>query len=239
MSGAGQRDTGHISGPEIVPGEETVGARAVVGRFLGREFRRPAAQVFWVREREIIQPADVRNRHAGGNRWFGVRRIKIPRLGRMRGDLQLNLECPFDIGRGGVHVQHHPVRVRAGDGKAVGGGEGQRGLIILLGGAKLVLELPGCQVMPVIWAGGVVKLFEQVGQLVLVAKREADSQVQAVRARQAAGWLEDGRLRRYMARQYDSVRRRTSRPPGQNHQPCPKYCDDSAGTTGELHFCWN
>ena len=72
------------------------------------------------------------------------------------------------------------------DRQAVGLSEVHHRLIVLFGWPKPPGELIKRQVAAVIRAGGVVELLEQGVEFMLVAQRQADGQIQALRARKIA-----------------------------------------------------
>ena len=109
------------------------------------------------------------------------------------------MECLFDVADRAIHVQQQPIGVLTRHREALGLGELNQRLVILLRRAEPRRELLGREVVPVIRAGRVVKLLEKRVEFGLVAKRQADGQIQPLRGRGLAYGGQPRHRRRNMA----------------------------------------
>ncbi len=172
------------------------------------------------RQSVVVQPAYLQNRRRQIQRRFRVRCVEGARFGRMLVNPQGHLEGFRNVAGRAGHIQHHAVGMREGDGQAIGLGEIHERLIILFRRPEPLGKLLGREVVTVVGAGRVVDLLEQAVEFRLVAQRQADSQVQTLRAWKIAHRRQACHSgRNITAMQLLPFRRRGSHHQAKHHQP--------------------
>ena len=135
-----------------------------------------------MRKGVVVQAADVQDGDRKVHGRFDVRREKRARFLRMLENPQAQMESSRDVGDRAGHVQHYAVGMRDGDRQSVGLREIHQRLVVLLVRPEALGEFPGRQIVAVTGAGRVADLLEQAVEFFLVAQRQADGQVQTLRA---------------------------------------------------------
>ena len=92
------------------------------------------------------------------------------------------MESSLNIRDSAFNIENHAIGMRCRHGKPVGLCERDDGLVILFRRAEQLSELLRCQIVTEIGAGRVVNLFQQRVERFLVAQRQPDGQLQALRA---------------------------------------------------------
>ncbi len=140
----------------------------------------------------VIESADVQDRQLLIDRWRGVGRVEGPVFSRVLIGAHGDAQHPFYIGNRPINIQDHPVRMPRGDRKAVRPGVVDDRLVVLLCRAELLGELRRREIFPVIGAGGIAQLREQLRERLLIAQRETDCQAQVPHGIQATKGLQMG-----------------------------------------------
>ena len=139
-----------------------------------------------MRERVVVQPADVQDGDSEVHRRLHVRRVECARFRRMLVNPQVQMEGSRDVGDRAFHIQNQAVGMRGGHRQAVGLREVHERLIVLFGRPKARGELLTRKIAVIIGAGRVAELLAQLVEFILVAQRQANGQIQTLRARKAA-----------------------------------------------------
>src|SRR5262249_53951629 len=153
------------------------------------------------RNRVIIQTANSENWQRGVHDWLGVWCIEIPRLNRVRVSAHGDVKRFLDLCHSSTHVENHPVRMRAGDGQVFRVRKLDHGIIIVSGRTESLCELLGCEVLLVIRTRRVIELLQELRQLSLVSRSQANGKVELLRSRQCAVSNKQARGCGHMSRQ--------------------------------------
>ena len=202
LAGTGKSDAGEVGIPEIVSLVEARHGGTVIGAGgSGRSLPQRRGLHMRMRPGEIIQAGDAQDAVGEGQGRFVDGGIESAGFGRMPVNFEVNIQRPLDIRRRAGDIQNHMVGVGADDLEALGGRERLQGFIITFGGAELGGEFAGLQIVPVAGTGGIGDVPQQLGENVLMAQRQADGQLQAVRPREIADGGQPADHRRHVAGQ--------------------------------------
>src|SRR5262245_23313200 len=102
-----------------------------------------------MRERVIVETANVQNAHRKINRRFGVRRVECSCFIGMLVNVHLQIEDLLDVSRRAFHVQNHAIRVFSSYFQTVGLYEVDERLISVFARSESLGELVWRQIMAV------------------------------------------------------------------------------------------
>ena len=105
-------------------------------------------------------------------------------------DAQCGVEGVLERRCRALDIHQRAVGVRGGDSQPLRLRKGDHSRVILFGRTKLLRELLRCQETPVVRAGRIVNLAQQVGERRLIAQRQAERCAQPVGGRQPVNRLQ-------------------------------------------------
>ena len=180
-----------------------------------------------MRPRIIVQTADRQHGRIEVQGRFNIRSEKSARFNRVLIDPHVDVKSLLNIADRPGDIQQSAVRVGSFDRQPVGLREINHLLVVLLAGAKLGGELIRRQIVAKVGIARLIKLLKQVCELLAVAQRQTDGQVQARAAIKPADGSEPSGYRGHMA--FENLLRRRSWQSG-NH-PARRHQRQDGETT--------
>ena len=126
----------------------------------------------------VVQSDDARHdgREGGRDARFGVGGVEVPSIPASLVDQEVQAEGALGLPRRGGDIQNRAAWVGGNDGQADRLGIGDGAIIIGLRGAEAVRELLGRQELAIARVTGVGQPAQQIGEFVLAAQRQGQSQ---------------------------------------------------------------
>ena len=177
-----------------------------------------------MRERVIVQTADVQNRNSQIDRRLDIRRIERPGFRGMLVHAHRHVKRFLDVRDCAFHIDDHAVRMRAAHRQPIGLRKSNERLVIFFRRTKHLRELFRRQIVTVPGTGRVVDLLEQVVERFPVAQRQPNRQPQTCLTWQAAGGQQARHRCRYVTVQDLRCCRphpHTANGPDEEEQPPP------------------